>query len=1375
MTKTQYPIIILALCFLCFNSNAQNDADTLSPKTTQTGKVTTRTSEISEFMRLLKWWDLDISKKPYSWYNTEEGLRMAENLLSWQDKGTGWPLMNTVRRPNLGEETKGGPFGKKAAIYNATYNEIRFLTRAYHATGDERYLKALRGGLDYLLNAQHESGAWPKTYPYRMTDPSHYATFNDDVFANIMTFMAEARSYPEYRIMGNEYLARVRKAYETGLDFILKSQIKVDGKLTAWPQQCDEVTYKPKPARAFEPAAITGGESKGVLLFLMSIRNPSPEVIKAVETGVQWYHDVQIDGLELIKDGKDQIVKSNPDAPPLWARYYETGTNKPIFAGRDSVVKYNLADIELERRKGYAWYNYNGTAVFDRYKKWKYERQWDNQAPANTDESKVNDYTLPDPLRLQNGKRVKSVKVWEEKRRPEILSLFEEHQHGKTPDTTIKATYDIIERNAVSQGGMAKRTQVRIRFSDDPEAPVIRVLVNVPANAEGPVPTLLHISFSPNVILYDEPGIDEGESWNIRFKIKVPDHQAFPIRDINPKYFIEKGYGVATVYYGDIEPDFDGGKDFGIRTLFNETERPNSWGAIGAWSWGLSRVLDYLETNPLVDASQVAVSGVSRLGKAVVWTAAQDERFAMAIPVVSGEGGAAISRRNFGETIADLTNPHRYDYWYAPRYADYAFKPQDIPVDGHMLLALIAPRPVLQIVGIDDTWSDPKGEWVAAKAAEPVYELYDLDGLEEEGFPQPNTSILHDMGFFMHNAGHGIFLEDYEAMTNFMDKHFTGQAKNDKVTVTEDDKTFTLSNGIITARVSKESGDLTSLVYRGVETLTGVSGHPFVYWSHDVKGAKELITKVTIDPFDNDGQRAEVSVKGISGGNLMGHGPGAPPEGDLPVDIDIRYSLSEADQGIYTYCIFEHKPEYDAGDFTEARLAAKLQPFFNYIHVDEKRTGPYPMFNEGWDKYVYTSLQWENRAYGFTSPEKGLGWFMMIPSPEFLSGGPTKAEFLAHGTNPTVLCYWRSSHYRGASIILDKGEEWSRVVGPIFLYVNEGQSPEGMWKDAKRQLREEEASWPYEWVNSPAYIQGDQRANVKGQLVLKDPMTPKHSGFTGDIFIGLTKTPYNTTTKDGERTLNWYNDAKHYQYWTKSRSPEGYFMVQDVPPGRYNISAFADGVLGEFFQANIDVSSPGEMDLGEIVWTPVRYGKQLWDIGIANRTATEFAGGDEYFVPGPVIRYAEQFPADIDYVIGDSGYTTDWYYLQSPYANDSNKIMPFRGVSGNGPETSRTIHFNVDQPVEGKAWLRLAFSGKGSDPSMHIMVNGEDVQQIDPGLSGGAMFRHQVHGIWSEIEVSFDADRLHTGENTITLVVPEGSVNNGVVYDYIRLELDDGK
>lgn len=212
------------------------------------------------------------------------------------------------------------------------------------------------------------------------------------------------------------------------------------------------------------------------------------------------------------------------------------------------------------------------------------------------------------------------------------------------------------------------------------------------------------------------------------------------------------------------------------------------------------------------------------------------------------------------------------------------------------------------------------------------------------------------MGFFMHDGKHTMLPEDFKIMTDFMDKHFTGHTTYDMVNVTEDETSFSMTNGIVSVRVSKESGDLISLNYKGTETLTDISGHPFVYWSHDVKGAEKIVTHATINPELNGGQRAEVSVKGISGGRLMGHGPGAPPEGDLPVDIEIRYSLAQGDQGVYTYCIFEHRPKYAAGNMTEARIAAKLQPFFNHIHVDDARSGPYPLLDEGIDKYVYTTI-----------------------------------------------------------------------------------------------------------------------------------------------------------------------------------------------------------------------------------------------------------------------------------------------------------------------------------------------------------------------------------------------------------------------------------
>ena len=338
--------------------------------------------------RPTQWWP-EISRKPDSFYRSAEGRRMAENILSWQYQGTGWPLMNTTREANTGDPAQAGPWGVRAALIKATVNEMRFLARGYRATQDERYKQAVLGGLNFILAAQYPSGGWPHSYPVHRTEYSRYATFNDDMMPDLMTLLQEVTSSPDFAFVGDENRKRVRDANARGLDFILRTQIRSNGRLTAWAQQYDEVTYEPRPARVFEPVAISGGESASVLMYLMSLKRPSPEVIAAVEAGVQWYRDAQIDGLRLTQTSDDRIVTPDPAAPPIWARFYDIQTGRPIFVGRDGVIRDRLADIDQERRGGYAWYNYNGTKVFERHAEWTYERKRDAQPPTNVDESKA--------------------------------------------------------------------------------------------------------------------------------------------------------------------------------------------------------------------------------------------------------------------------------------------------------------------------------------------------------------------------------------------------------------------------------------------------------------------------------------------------------------------------------------------------------------------------------------------------------------------------------------------------------------------------------------------------------------------------------------------------------------------------------------------------------------------------------------------------------------------------------------------------------------------------------------------------------------------------------------------------------------------------
>lgn len=320
------------------------------------------------------WWPDDISKKPASWYRTDEGRRIAANILSWQNPVSGgWPLMNPTREANRGDPAQAGPYGANAALIKATVNEIRFMARAFNATGDQRYKDSALKGINFILTAQYPTGGWPHSWPVR-DDYTRYATYNDDMMPDLMLLLDEVASSPEFAMAGADVRRRARTAYDRGIDFVLKSQIRVNGQLTAWGQQHDEKTYEPKAARNFEPVAISGGESASVLLMLMRIKNPSPEVVNAIQSGVAWYIRSQINGLELIQADGDRVVRPNPNARPIWARFYQIDTNRPIFAGRDSVIRYSMAEIEKERRGGYAWYNYSGTTVLREYAKWSAKR-----------------------------------------------------------------------------------------------------------------------------------------------------------------------------------------------------------------------------------------------------------------------------------------------------------------------------------------------------------------------------------------------------------------------------------------------------------------------------------------------------------------------------------------------------------------------------------------------------------------------------------------------------------------------------------------------------------------------------------------------------------------------------------------------------------------------------------------------------------------------------------------------------------------------------------------------------------------------------------------------------------------------------------------
>jgi hypothetical protein len=391
--------------------------------------------------------------------------------------------------------------------------------------------------------------------------------------------------------------------------------------------------------------------------------------------------------------------------------------------------------------------------------------------PVNYDEARVGHYTLPDPLRLTDGRPVRDAKTWYAQRRPEIVRLFEENQFGRSPGAPDRVIYDRFDTGTPAFNGAAIRKQTTIYFSRDKTGPKMDLLVYLPAKAPKPVPLLLAIGFSANSVVVNDPGIREGEVWNREHK-KVPAKQGLAFGKIDVLPLINAGFGFATVYYGDIEPDFDGGLRYGVRALYLKPDdtksTPDEWGAIAAWGWGLSRALDYLQTDPKVDSKRVALYGVSRLGKTVLWAGARDTRFAAVIACCSGEGGAALSRRNYGETIAHLTAPGRFAYQFCPNYVKFAQHVDRLPVDANMLIALLAPRPLLLQTGDTDYWSDPKGEFLAEQAAGPVYALLGKKGLETPQWPPPGVAIMHTLAYYMHSGGHGTLPGDWTQFLKFL-------------------------------------------------------------------------------------------------------------------------------------------------------------------------------------------------------------------------------------------------------------------------------------------------------------------------------------------------------------------------------------------------------------------------------------------------------------------------------------------------------------------------------------------------------------------------------------------------------------------------------
>jgi hypothetical protein len=400
---------------------------------------------------------------------------------------------------------------------------------------------------------------------------------------------------------------------------------------------------------------------------------------------------------------------------------------------------------------------------------------------ANYDESKIPDFQLPDPLVTIAGKPVGDAATWNSLRRGELLKLFESQVYGRGP-APCEISHRVVSTKEDAVQGKAVRREIDVFFAAEPSGPSMRLLVYTP-QGEKPTPAFIGLNFQGNHSVDPDPSISLSDRW-VRPGEHVKNNRATEsARGVAAKRWpiemiIDRGYSLVTIYYGDIDPDFDDGFKNGIHPYFAAQTAAippgEKWGSIAAWAYGLSRALDYLQADPLVDGDRVAVIGHSRLGKTSLWAGATDPRFKLVISNNSGCGGAALSRRAIGETIGRINTS--FPHWFCDNYVKYNEHENDCPVDQHELISLIAPRAVYVASATGDTWADPKGEFLAAVYADPVYRLLGTDGMGGNAppteMPAPDQPIKSGtIGYHLRTGKHDVTSYDWQQYLDFADRH----------------------------------------------------------------------------------------------------------------------------------------------------------------------------------------------------------------------------------------------------------------------------------------------------------------------------------------------------------------------------------------------------------------------------------------------------------------------------------------------------------------------------------------------------------------------------------------------------------------------------
>ncbi|XP_075088803.1 uncharacterized protein LOC107831685 [Nicotiana tabacum] len=623
-----------------------------------------------------------------------------------------------------------------------------------------------------------------------------------------------------------------------------------------------------------------------------------------------------------------------------------------------------------------------------------------------------------------------------------------------------------------------------------------------------------------------------------------------------------------------------------------------------------------------------------------------------------------------------------------------------------------------------------------------------------------------------------------------------------------DDHHVVMDNGILQVTLSVPDGIVTGIKYNGVDNLLEIlnddetnRGYWDVVWSSaGTKGTTGIFERLICTTYkvilERDDQ-IELSFSRTWDVSLQ--------DKLIPLNIDKRFIMLKGSSGFYSYAIYEHLEVWPGFNLDETRIAFKLRKDkFHYMAMADNRQRYMPLPDDRLpdrgqplaypeavllvnpvepelkgevdDKYQYSSEDKDLKVHGWICMDPPLGFWIIIPSDEFRSGGPLKQNLTSH-VGPTALSVFLSAHYAGEDLVpkFGEGESWKKIFGPVFIYLNSvtgGKDPLILWEDAKEQMLVEVQSWPYSFPASEDFPSSSQRGNISGRLLVQDRYFKDDKIYASGAYVGL--------APPGEAG-SWQRECKDYQFWTKA-DEEGYYVISDIRAGDYNLYAFVPGFIGDYkSDTKVTITSGCSIEMDDLVFEPPRNGPTLWEIGIPDRSAREFYIPDpdpkyinKLFVNHPDKfrqyglweRYTDLYPnGDIVFTIGESDYKKDWFFAQVTRKKDE------KTYTG----TTWQIKFKLDSVNRNETYsLRLALASV-AQAELQVRINDSSMNTplFSSGLIGkdNAIARHGIHGLYWLFNVNLQGDMLVEGENTIYLTQANAtSPFQGIMYDYIRLE-----